>query len=169
MKKGSDRETKGDLNKETTTKRRGDERGHEGLSELSVVLEVDLPDGETLLVEVLVQPGDGTSSGVLVGVHSLPVLQVEGGLGEGVKGVLAGRLVSVGLLLLLLVSGLLGLLSLRGLGGSLSLGGLGGGILLGGSVGRNLSDEGNVREGRGDLGVVDHASVGRGKCQFIMI
>lgn len=114
---------------------------HEHLGELIVVLEVDSPDGPTLLVEVLVEPGDGTGLGVFVGVHSLPVVQLEVGLGQVIQGVLGlGLSGHKRLLVIIILSSLLGL---GGLGGSRGGGSLGLLLLLGGLVlrrGRGVSD-----------------------------
>ena len=82
--------------------------GHEGDGQLLVVFEVDAPDGEALGVKVLVEPWDGTLAGVEVGVLTLPLLEVERGLGQVIQGVLSLGLGGDKGLLLLLV-GLLGL------------------------------------------------------------
>ena len=76
-------------------------------------------DDHLLLVEPLERAVRATR--VLVGVRALPVLKVEGGLGEGVEGVLSLGLIAGDSIVLLLILNLLRLLSLgsrgrRGLG-----------------------------------------------------
>lgn len=119
-------------------------RGHEHLGELGVVLEVDSPDGEALAVKLLVEPGEGLLAGVEVGVLPLPLLEVEGRLGQVVEGVLDLGLGGDKGLLLLLV----GLLLLGGL--LLLLGGGSGGL---GLLSRSGLGRGLVRPLLGELGV----------------
>lgn len=140
------------------------------MGELVVVLEVDLPDREALVVKVLVEPLDRAvgTAGVKVRVLALPLLEVEGRLREVVKGVLdldlggdeGLLLLGLGLLLLGGSLGLLGGLGLLLLLGLLSLGGGDeGGLLLNelealvdlGELGR-ADDSGNVADNVGDLG-----------------
>lgn len=74
---------------------------------------------------LLVEPLKGTvgATGVLVGVGTLPVLEVEGGLGERVKRVLGlGLLGNKGLVIIIVLLLLLGLLLSLGSGGSSGLG-----------------------------------------------
>lgn len=101
---------------------------HEGEGQLIVVLVVDLPDGVLLEVGVLPEPGEGLLAGLLVGVLSLPLVQIEGGAGKLSEGVLrlGGRLVLLLLLLGCRLGGSLGLLLL--------------GLLLGCSLGGNVLD-----------------------------
>jgi hypothetical protein len=142
---------------------------HEGLGELLVVLEVDSPDGESLAVELLVEPWDGTGSGVQVGVLSLPLLEVEGRLRQVVKRVLDFWLRWDIRLLLVVIS------RLRGLGlGSLGLCWLGLlwlrvllGLLGWGSVGGlGLSQLGlAVVEDGSELGLVDNAGMSSEPCR----
>jgi hypothetical protein len=110
---------------------------------------------------LLVEPLQGISS-LQVGVLPLPLLEVEGGLGQVVQGVLllglGGDKVNVLVLVNLLCLGLL--LSL-GCGGLLLLGLLGLLLLLGCDVGRGSVGEGRlaVVKDSGELGVVDDATL----------
>lgn len=106
--------------------------GHEGELELLVVLVVNLPERVLLGLVVLPEPGKGNGTGVLVGVLALPLIEDEGGLAKGLKGVL----------------GLGGGGGLLGSGGRGS-GGLGLLLLLGGSVLDDLLGE----DGGGDNGL----------------
>jgi hypothetical protein len=148
--------------------------GHEGLSELLVVLEVDPPCRVTLSIvamsssvfsfllwskmqhSLLVEPLKGTTgtAGLLVRVSAFPVLEVQCRFGEVVEGVLGFGLLRNEVILLLIVSSL-GLGLLLSLGGSRSSGGgrlllLGRGDKLDGLLGvLCLAEDG------GELGLVD--------------
>ena len=111
--------------------------GHEGESQLIVVLVVNLVEGVLLEVDVLPEPGKGDLAGLLVGVLALPVVEDECSTGQRLEGVLGlgGRcslllllgLRSLGLrgglrlLLLLLTTLLLGRNVLQCLGDELEL------------------------------------------------
>lgn len=92
---------------------------HEDLSgQLAVVFVGGPEEGVSSRVEVAVEPGEGLGAGVLVGVHTLPLIEDERALGEEVEGVLL-LLLLVNLLFLSIVGGGLGFLLL---GLSLNLG-----------------------------------------------
>ena len=108
--------------------------GHESHGKLIVVLVGNLPQGVLLKVHVVPEPLEG-NGGVVVGVLALPLIEGNGGLGQGLEGVLG-----LGGSRLLLLSGGLG--SSSRLGGSGRLGLL---SLLRGGVGEDRGvDEGNL-------------------------
>jgi hypothetical protein len=124
-------------------------RGHEDLSQLVVVLVVDLPKGVLLEVGVLPEPGKGNGAGVLVGVLALPLVKDEGRAAKLLERVLGLRS-GLGLLFLLL---------LLGLRGSLGLLLLGSGLLLGWHVLDGLLDELELVDDGSDDGLVANGLV----------
>jgi len=170
-----DDDTKGVLasSLETLGEATGQVGGHEHLGEILVVLVVSEPEGPSIGLVVLPEPGKDSSADVLgvVGVDALELLEVELGGGEEIERI--GGLLG-GLVLVLLISG-----SGRGVGGS----GGGGGGSSGGGLGLvdgHLSAQGersgyrdevgltndggepaqHVSEGLAELGVEEHLHTG---------